>query len=208
MRPKKPRDSERGDRRGGGESFPRAPPGLSRSDWGDCLKSIITTSEDWKFVVAPAVGYGLFCSRRDFSDSLGGGIWVTKEGDAIFAPPSFVVPVGHDPTTPWLWVRCSNQLSYGTRCRPTRFDGRHVKVTKLFEKDKTLWISLQNLRQHVFVKCKKMTFITLNLQYIDAQGDSMCSNLSVDATYFFDISTDALIIIKLSKFWKILISNE
>ena len=36
-----------------------------------------------------------------FSDSLGGvGIRVTKEGDAILAPPSFVVPVGHDPTTP------------------------------------------------------------------------------------------------------------
>ena len=29
-----------------------------------------------------------------------GGIRVTKEGDAILAPPSFVVPVGHDPTTP------------------------------------------------------------------------------------------------------------
>ena len=43
---------------------------------------------------------------------------------------------------------------------------------------------------------QKITCITLNLQYIDAQGDSMCSNLSVDATYFFDISTDALIIIK------------
>ena len=48
--------------------------GLSRwAAGGDCLKSIITTSEDWKFVVAPVVGHGLFCSRRDFSDSLGGG---------------------------------------------------------------------------------------------------------------------------------------
>ena len=26
--------SERSDRRGFGETFPRAPPGLSRSDWG------------------------------------------------------------------------------------------------------------------------------------------------------------------------------
>ena len=155
MRPKKPRDSERSDRRGVGNPSPVPHRGCHAVTGGDCLKSIITTSEDWKFVVAPAVGYGLFCSRRDFSDSLGGGIRVTKEGDAIFAPPSFVVPVGHDPTTPWLWVRCSNQLSYGTGCRQTRFDGRHVKVTKLFEKDKTLWISLQNLRQHVFVKCKK-----------------------------------------------------
>ena len=176
---------------GSGNPFPVPHRGCHAVTGGDCLKSIITTFVDWKFVVAPAVGYGLFCSRRDFSDSLGVGIRVTKEGDAIFAPPSFVVPVGHDPTTPWLWVRCSNQLSYGTGCRPTRFDGRHVKVTKLFEKDKTLWISLQNLRQHVFVKCKKMTCITLNLQYIDVQGDSI---LSIDATYFFNITIDTLTI--------------
>ena len=148
MRPKKPRDSERSDRRGG------------------------------RGILSP-------CPTGAVTQWLGVGIWVTKEGDAIFAPPSFVVPVGHDPTTPWLWVRCSNQLSYGTGCRPTRFDGRHVKVTKLFEKDKTLWISLQNLRQHVFVKCKKITCITLNLQYIDVQGDSMYSNLSIHATCFF-----------------------
>ena len=25
-----------------------------------------------------------------------------------------VVPLGLEPRTPWLWVRCSNQLSYGT----------------------------------------------------------------------------------------------
>ena len=40
---------------------------------GDCLKSKSTPSEDWKFVVSPVVGYRLFNSRRDFSDSLGGG---------------------------------------------------------------------------------------------------------------------------------------
>ena len=28
-----------------------------------------------------------------------------------------------------------------------------------------------------------MTFITLNLQYIDVQDDSMYSDLSIDATY-------------------------
>lgn len=33
-----------------------------------------------------------------------------------------------------------------------------------------------------------MTFITLNLQYIDVQGDSIYSNLSIDATCFFNIT--------------------
>ena len=33
-----------------------------------------------------------------------------------------------------------------------------------------------------------MTFITLNLQYTDVQGDSMYSNLLVDATCFFNIT--------------------
>ena len=30
----------------------------------------------------------------------------------------FVVPLGLEPRTPWLWVRCSNQLSYGTVSLP------------------------------------------------------------------------------------------
>ena len=33
-----------------------------------------------------------------------------------------------------------------------------------------------------------MAFITLNLQYIDVQGDSMYSNLSIHATCFFNIT--------------------
>ena len=35
---------------------------------------------------------------------------------------------------------------------------------------------------------QKITCITLNLQYIDVQGDSMYSNLSIDATCFFNIT--------------------
>ena len=30
---------------------------------------------------------------------------------------SLVVPLGLEPRTPWLWVRCSNQLSYRTICQ-------------------------------------------------------------------------------------------
>ena len=35
---------------------------------------------------------------------------------------------------------------------------------------------------------QKITCITLNLQYIDVQGDSMYSILSIDATYFLNIT--------------------
>ena len=35
---------------------------------------------------------------------------------------------------------------------------------------------------------QKITCITLNLQYIDVQGDSMYSNLSIHATCFFNIT--------------------
>ena len=35
---------------------------------------------------------------------------------------------------------------------------------------------------------QKITCITLNLQYIDVQGDSMYSILSIDATFFLNIT--------------------
>ena len=38
---------------------------------------------------------------------------------------------------------------------------------------------------------QKITCIILNLQYIDVQGDSI---LSIDATYFFNITIDTLTI--------------
>ena len=41
---------------------------------------------------------------------------LTESSSAIFV----VVPLGLEPRTPWLWVRCSNQLSYRT-CLPEAF---------------------------------------------------------------------------------------
>ena len=60
----------------------------------------------------------------------------------------------------------------------------HVPPAHSFFQKKSILINpTQNLVQLIFlVKCKKITCITLNLQYIDVLGDSI---LSIDATYFF-----------------------
>ena len=50
-----------------------------------------------------------------------------------------VVPLGLEPRTPWLWVRCSNQLSYGTeRTGVLCFCG--AKLVSFFELCKYLGI--------------------------------------------------------------------
>ena len=51
--------------------------GAERHSWGrggDCLKSQIFLSENRKSVSGLVSGYGVFQSREDFSDSLGGGM--------------------------------------------------------------------------------------------------------------------------------------
>ena len=45
---------------------------------------------------------------------------------------------------------------------------------------------------------QKITCIILNLQYIDVQGDSI---LSIDATYFFNITIDTLTIYMLQSLY-------
>ena len=52
--------------------------------------------------------------RREWKRKIAKGL--TESSSAIFV----VVPLGLEPRTPWLWVRCSNQLSYRT-CLPEAF---------------------------------------------------------------------------------------
>ena len=138
----------------------------------DCLKSKSPPCEDWKFVVAPVVGYRLFNSSRDFSDSLG-------RGKPVLLTQGFGLAPALD--LPQFWTCPGFGLARLWTC--SGFWLAPVLDLPRF------WTWFQySLKSKSYVKCKKITCITLNLQYIDVQGDSMNSILSIDATYFLNIT--------------------
>ena len=54
------------------------------------------------------------CSKAH-TEPMPNGLWISKTaGTSVSAVSIRVVPLGLEPRTPWLWVRCSNQLSYRT----------------------------------------------------------------------------------------------